>query len=393
MICRARPKYITSFDKNILNYNSEKDTLYFNSGSNAAKFFFKCYAKYYPKVANIAIQDFTCSTMLDALNATGHQIFLYDVCLEDCSLDFEQVENEENLDVIILTHYQGIPNKDYLKFKQLCDKKGILLFEDCSHGNMSMHGDVRIGSLSNVYIESFAWDKPYTSLRGGALHLNDLERDFKFFLKEEYNGLKRETDSNKERDMQVLKFMFAYTAEKNYNADVDYTFFDKFSVLIKFWNSTLFKSKLYRKNVLLFYKLLSHIRRENSNSEILKLHPEKIGFIQAQKHQEISKGDIKKYVLQIVHKYNLNEEELLFLGQENDNIVWNRYSLIDKNGRLASILKKEKIDAGNFNWSTCLHEHVPESSSHVFMQSDFKYSKFLSKHIVNIPNWFIKEQE
>lgn len=117
MICRARPRYLQPEDvpqalrRNIRLPGPTEETpetaFYFNSGSLDFEYFLRCYNAFYNKKAKVAVQSFTCRTMLDAIVRSGSAAYIYDVKLEDASLTFSEVEGED-VDIIVLTSYQGI---------------------------------------------------------------------------------------------------------------------------------------------------------------------------------------------------------------------------------------------------------------------------------------------
>lgn len=146
MICRARPRYLQPEDvpqalrRNIRLPGPTEETpetaFYFNSGSLDFEYFLRCYNAFYNKKAKVAVQSFTCRTMLDAIVCSGSTAYIYDVKLEDAFLTFSEVEDVD-VDIIVLTVYQGIPNREYIIFSAYCWEHGILLFEDLSHGTQS----------------------------------------------------------------------------------------------------------------------------------------------------------------------------------------------------------------------------------------------------------------
>ena len=153
MIVRARPRYIYGDYEYNAEFVSNHNDFYLNSGSAAFYFFLKIYNKIYKKRARVGIQSFTCTTMLEAIFKSGAEAFIFDLKKSDASISLEEVK-ETKLDIIVLTHYQGIPNQQYLSFAEFSKKNGILLIDDLAHVSKSSIEGVQIGSLSNAYIES-----------------------------------------------------------------------------------------------------------------------------------------------------------------------------------------------------------------------------------------------
>ena len=88
-ICRTRPKYLDGVDiLNIINDSSSyeyhiQDGLYLDSGSNAFRFFLESFSLYYNKTPKVAIQAFTCKSMLDAIIDSNSVAYIYDINLKD----------------------------------------------------------------------------------------------------------------------------------------------------------------------------------------------------------------------------------------------------------------------------------------------------------------------
>lgn len=379
MICRARPKYFSNrHNINAENYLGDQG-LYFNSGSYAFGFFLKCYNLFYQKRAKVAIQSFTCETMLDAILSSGSEAYLYDVCLEDASLSFDLVQNED-VDIIVLTHYQGIPNKDYLKFDTMCRQKGILLFDDLSHGTESCIGGIKIGTLSAAYVESYSFDKPYCVLNGGKLGINDLPTDFKQYLFDEYLLLPVEKSRNADRDLKMVEFLMKYTEESCYYDDFDYANFIQLPWLRFFWSRKLFQASIYRKSLWFIFEVCRRLRYPRLRT-VARMNSRKKQYIEEQKRN----FDCLKNA-----RYHFDFGVDISSGFESagTTIVWNRYSLIDYSGELIEKLYGNGICAGNFNWQIALHDSSRyKDCKKIFFRSQFQNTDILKKYVVNIPIW------
>ncbi len=379
MICRARPKYFFD-DQRITEENYLDDQgLYFNSGSYAFGFFLKCYNLFYQKRAKVAIQSFTCETMLDAILSSGSDAYLYDVSLEDASLSFDLVKDED-VDIIVLTHYQGIPNKDYVKFDEMCREKGILLFEDLSHGTESCVGGIKIGTLSAAYIESYAFDKPYCVLNGGKLGINDLASDFEQYLFDEYQLLPVEKSRNADKDLKMVKFLLKYTEESCYYDDFDYTNFIQFPWLRFFWLRKLFQVSFYRKILVFVFKAFRRLQRSRLRT-VARMNCKKKYYIEEQKSNFDRLKDVE-------YQFDFGLDIISGFERNGINIVWNRYSMIDYSGEITEKLYQKGICAGNYNWQQALHDSRKcQNCRTVFFRSEFQNTDILKKHIINIPIW------
>ena len=391
MICRARPKYI---DVNVsLDYylsdarkydSSYENVFYFNRGSFALKFFLECWKVKYGRSARVGVQSLTCITVLDAIIKSGNIACLYDVSDLDCSIDFSLIKPEHNLDVLIVTHYQGIPNKDYEVIAEYCKNNEILLVEDCSHGSESFVNNIKIGTLSNVFIESYAWDKPYVCLHGGALVVNDLDPAFLDFFSSEFFKLPKEKEKKATSDILLLLWLMNFTHPENFSGDLDYSLFFDIPMATVFYAPVLKNNRLYLRFFSLFCKLLLFLRR--IKPRVVRMHHVKISFLESQR--KLSKS-ISSFQLR---PGELNDaKELTFFETKENRIKWNRYSFIDPEGSSLKFYQCRGIQAGRYNWPKCLHELQHDNGKNVIFMSDFKNSEYISRHIVNLPLWHINK--
>lgn len=393
MICRARPKYIKKTYKDFIDYyysnadmNSgcEADKYYYNGGSNALEHFLSCYNSYYNKKARVAVQTFTCVSVLNAVINSGSVALLYDVSKEDCSIDYDLIDFEIPMDILIITHYQGIPNKSYLKFAEKCKEKNIILLDDLSHGTDSIIDNIKLGSLSNVYIESYAWDKPYTCLYGGSLFINEIASRFRDFYENEYSKLDQESEFRAKKDIKLIYFLLNYTRPEYYYLDFDYALFFSFRLLKYMYSPIFFRLKIYRMFLMFFYKVMNKLSFLNTKNEILKMAEVKKCFLNFQRDDNILSS---KLLPHIPEKY---KADCFLFDNERMNIIWNRFSLIDYEGKLKTYFSELDMSADNFNWPSCVHEYIKNDKVNCYYMTDFFNSEYLKNHILNVPIWHIK---
>lgn len=60
--------------------------------------------------------------MLDAIINAGCNAYIYDITMEDLSIDYRKI-NFKEIDILVLTSYQGIPSKIILKYLKYAEKK------------------------------------------------------------------------------------------------------------------------------------------------------------------------------------------------------------------------------------------------------------------------------
>lgn len=387
MICRARPKFIKKDYEEFLlsstSYFSGNDdgTYYYNRGSNALQHFLMVFNTYYNKKARVAVQSFTCHSVLDAIINSGSIALLYDVSKDDCSLDYKLVDFSVPIDIIILTHYQGIPNKNYIEFSETCKRKGILLIDDLAHGATSTIKTVELGALSNIYIESYAWDKPYTALTGGSLTINKLSKDFITFYTKAYYMLSVEDDITAVADIKMIYFTMKYTDPVNYYNDFDYTIFHNMPVLVCFYNNYIFNIKAYRYILSLIYRIYNKIKQLTYKNTIKRMARIKAAFINMQRLCD-TRDALIKFSIPDLYKNAYFE----FVNTDT-SVVWNRFSVVATDKALLDYFKNIGVDVRNFNWPTCLHDLIENNHVNCFYMTSFHASEYLSKNILNIPIW------
>ena len=378
MIIRAYPKYLRLTDFSVKIKSFVGDGLYFNSGSNAIQFLLKTYSMYLSRSLNVAIQSFNCSTVSEAILRSGNKVFLFNVKKTDFSLDYDSfVINSKDIDVVIVTHYQGIPNEQYELFAEYCSAHQILLVDDMAQTEGSViHGHI-VGSLSHYSVHSFSFDKPYTCMHGGELKMNRLfSADFSNLLKMEYEKLNYESIRKQKLDLRLLKFLLVYTRDR-YNPKIDYRNFVRLLLVlgIPAWMiyhvCCLLPTLFLRVGDKIGYMLYK-------TNEISKLREDKLNLIAIQKQRghEITLYDYPDFIQNILHDIN-------HIG----SVVWNRLSIIDVNGKCKRDLGLKHLEVGNFNWAMPLHIYYERTKCDVKCKTSMENTEYLCEHILNIPIW------
>ena len=394
MINRARPRYVTEecFTPTIAGGGaplalSECNELYFNSEAKAFEFFLRVFNAHYHKAARVGIQAFTCVSMLDAICFSGSIAIIIDVKSIDASISLADIKREE-LDIVVVTHYQGVPNIEYCGIAEYCKENGILLIDDMAHVSYSEIDGTVVGSLCNIFLQSYRFDKPFVAITGARMHINLLEDGLKKELIRDYNSLPIEKKSEVAKDMCILKTTLAYTEEKNCYEDFDYSYFIKAPFLCNLWNSSLFSHSYYRFGMKYVYKLWNHIMNQDKN-DIKRIHQSRLGIIAAQQdyfssvYNELAQFDYA------AHFHIIKSPGKQLIGGKGF-FVWNRYSVLDENiSDLAETMLKN-LAHKNYNWVKILPDiknKYPVDS--IVCNSSYSNSVFLRDHIINIPVWHI----
>ncbi len=122
------------------------------------------------------------ATIYSCLNSNS-KLVMVDANPSDYSLDIEDLEDKikryyigkcNKRGAVIVVHVGGIISSNMDKLKDLTDKYGLYLIEDCAHAHGSVLGEKSAGSWGKVATYSFFLTKTITSGEGGAVLSYDL---------------------------------------------------------------------------------------------------------------------------------------------------------------------------------------------------------------------------
>ncbi len=122
----------------------------------------------------VIVQGYTCVVVPNAIHAAGGTVIYADIDAETLNLSVSSVEPlvTSRTRAVICQHTFGIPS-DVKGLRALCDRKKILLIEDCAHVLPDETGPKEIGSLGDALILSFGRDKAISGIAGGAVLVRD----------------------------------------------------------------------------------------------------------------------------------------------------------------------------------------------------------------------------
>jgi dTDP-4-amino-4,6-dideoxygalactose transaminase len=113
---------------------------------------------------NVIVPNFICGSVPAAVRHAGQRVVLCDVENATYALDADEVERlllagKDRVSAVILAHIYGIPARDTIRIKELCDRYGAYLIEDCceSHGCMVQGG--MVGSVGDISVYSVRSEK------------------------------------------------------------------------------------------------------------------------------------------------------------------------------------------------------------------------------------------
>jgi hypothetical protein len=387
MIIRARPKNLEGIDFKDLDDNPKvgDNEFYFNSGRAALKFYLEYLNLKKGRKIVIAMQAFNCRVVLDAAIESGCIVYLLDIKLVDFSIsqaDISELIRINDIDVLLLTHYQGIPNLDYEKIITLCNKSNIILIEDMAHVYGTKINGIEIGTLGDVTVYSFAFDKPFTCLQGGMLKINS---NLENIMVKKYEGLPAENFGDASMDIKVLQYLYRYTNRKYYKKGIDNIALIKILLKARCFELLIYRILTIRLVSLahkFFVKLGQLLQVKSQNKiEIRKLDSRKISLIKLQQKNYCFDGSRINWIKKICDKFSIK-----YFENSNTRTFWNRFSVIDDQNILKEFLLSAGYQVGNFNWPITLDQLALENKS-VYIFGSLENSCYASKYILNIPIW------
>lgn len=131
---------------------------------------------------SVMLQPFTCSTVPEAVIASGMGLAYADICKSNLSMDPECLNGVDgkSCHAVILQHTFGmIDDKQSAEIRALADSTGMLLVEDCAHcaGRAASGADGK--PAADVSVHSFGVEKILPTQFGAAVWVNPDMKDRK----------------------------------------------------------------------------------------------------------------------------------------------------------------------------------------------------------------------
>lgn len=108
----------------------------------------------------------------------GVKIIPFD-CDDEGNADFNDIVNllaiHSDVKAVVVTHLWGMPCSHMDRLRQLCDARGMYLFEDCSHAHFAKYQGQIVGTFGHAAVWSLQGQKPVAGGEGGVLITNDDE--------------------------------------------------------------------------------------------------------------------------------------------------------------------------------------------------------------------------
>jgi len=152
--------------------------------------------------SEIIVQGFTCIALPNAIHAAGFTPVFTEIDPDTLNIDPVALEGKitPRTKAIIVQHTFGIV-AGMQKLREIADRHGILLIEDCAHVLPDTTGPARIGKHGDFLMLSFGRDKAASGVSGGAIISKDSDIA---------DALQREEDSATELSWCAIKRLLLY---------------------------------------------------------------------------------------------------------------------------------------------------------------------------------------
>ena len=136
-----------------------KNQFFFSSGRGSLKWLLRILRRLRKKSLGVGLQAFTCQVVPQAILESGNYPVFFDISPEYYTSLIDDLAFEQ-IDILILTHLFGIPNPDYFRICDICNRKNIFLIDDLALTFKSSVVMEEIGYASDAAFYSFGFDKP-----------------------------------------------------------------------------------------------------------------------------------------------------------------------------------------------------------------------------------------
>lgn len=108
-----------------------------------------------PASAHILVPAYICKAAVEPFEAYGACVEFYGI-RRDCTVDLDELEAKirPETKVILAVHYFGFPGPIH-ELRDLCDRRGLLLFEDCAHVLRGRVDSQSLGSFGDASVFSY----------------------------------------------------------------------------------------------------------------------------------------------------------------------------------------------------------------------------------------------
>lgn len=387
-IRRARPKYLAlemlAVRDSSMQTCSEPKILYFNRGSAVLKFLLQCQANDLGRPPIVCLQSFNCPSVLDAALESGAKVILSDIKLTDCSLPLSFLEeNDLELDVLVLLHYQGRRNTQHKEIAEYCRVNKIVLVEDLAHCP-----DHSWPLLGDYGIYSYAFDKPFSCMHGGGLVFGPDYQNLHDTIKYHYERLPVESVKKEKRDLRLLRYLFEFSDPSCYESREGP---HEIIVLMQQLHipdaciHTLLSGKYTNLPFRAASALLLRINKlfTKQRYPVSRIGALKVALLQRQRQRFSVES---KLFISLSKSIADNLRLKLGVKIDSNNIAWNRLSFFCPRVSARMALKSSNMEVSNYNWPVALHTRS-QFERNMVLVGTYPNSEYACENIINVPVW------
>ncbi len=175
----GKGKAVQDLERKLSAYLGVKHAFAFNSGRSA--FLAILNGLELEEGGEVLLQGFTCNALVNPIIWSGLEPVYVDIDEKTLNMDPVDLERKvtEKSRAVVVQHTFGQP-AELKKIKEICDRKGLILLEDCAHslGAEALKesgGPFKVGSFGKAGFFSFGRDKIISSVYGGMAVTEDKE--------------------------------------------------------------------------------------------------------------------------------------------------------------------------------------------------------------------------
>ena len=126
------------------------------------------------KNTNILVTTNTWMSCANVILLTDNKPIFVDIDANTLNMSTKDLISKlDNVGAILWVHMAGLISPDFFKVKDICDKKGIFIIEDCAHAHGATINGMKAGSLGDVGCFSFYPTKIIATGEGGMITTNN----------------------------------------------------------------------------------------------------------------------------------------------------------------------------------------------------------------------------
>jgi perosamine synthetase len=119
--------------------------------------------------AHVLVPAYICKAAVEPFEVFGAEVEFYGVG-RNCESDFSEIESKitSRTEAVLAVHYFGFPQR-IVEFREICDRHGLALIEDCAHVLGGAGNGYLLGTFGDASV--FSWRKFLPIYDGGELRM------------------------------------------------------------------------------------------------------------------------------------------------------------------------------------------------------------------------------